>query len=192
VGAKSQPSTEEHARLEIGRIIAIARSAKYPYAFLNITYSNIGNVASIGRLSRASIVPIPRDKSLSDAEVKLYRDKNSHTFTDNDLRLLREDERECPPNDGKIRYFSVPEHQSQVGDVLTREWESVISGTRTIYVFLTMLYRDQNMGDQMFGATETCFYFSDTFDVQHECGNRAMVKTTKELTSADPNDPPYR
>lgn len=183
----------DHARLEIDKVVAVPIAAKKAaYVFLNVTYNNLGKVTSIGFLSRASVVPLPAPRYMSKEEINNYRAKNSSTFVATDLKRILQDDRECYPNDPKIHYFSIPEEKGETADVLTKEFNNVISGTTLLYVFMTLLYRDHNMPTNVYGVTETCVYFVDNFDAVHECGNRSLLMEARDLTKDNPNAWPYR
>ena len=182
----------DNARLEIDKVITVPLSAKKsPYVFLNVTYNNLGKVVAVGFLSRASLVPVPAPHYMTKKEINDYRAKNSSTFTKNDLKYVLQDDKECYPNDPKVHYFSIPEKNGDVADIMTKEFDKVTAGNDVLYVFMTLLYRDHNMSSQVFGVTETCVYFVNNFDTVHECGNRSLLKSAKELTSDDPNGEPY-
>lgn len=182
------PSSEQ-ARMEIAKITPISPTTKH-YASLNIRVNNLGKLTAIGFINRTTVFGAPR--TIAQSEVDAYRDLNTSTFPKENLDILAKDETEYFPNDQKTTFFTVPGEDGDVAKLLTNSFYGFASGSKQlVYMFVSMVYRDRSMADQVYGVTETCVYFYQTFEASHSCGNRAILKHGAELIAHDGNVWPY-
>jgi|SRR5271166_3371517 len=164
-----------HARLEVTDV-AFVNGSSFPS--FNVFYTNRGAIGAKGFIKSYSVLASKADLDLS--ELLERQNKNDNRVPYQLLYDLNFDYREMSPND-KPNFFSVPGHPGEEAKTIADSTAGVLAQTVRLYVFISMIYRDDNLQLGTYGVTQYCFFYWGSLAVRHECGNRYVQKTFQEL-----------
>ncbi|MCL4524682.1 MAG: hypothetical protein M1453_03160 [Acidobacteria bacterium] len=164
----SQPGTkvELHGARVMVDTIVVGRDTRAKGFFLNVFRVNRGTLPAQGTVQYfALLVPeFPLTPKEEDAKMQHAVSKvKSLPFDYNN---------EIQPGDNSS-FFSLPDMPNIQAELMTREYDNIVSGRKRLYVFVAMKYRDSALDTRRVRITEFCAWFSETFDLWHNChGNR--------------------
>jgi hypothetical protein len=145
------------------------KDTKHLGFFLNIFYANKGEIAATAMTHRAIYLPSPR--LLSADELAEYREQASSIAAPD-----QNDGNEIQPGLTPEHLFTVPQEDNDA-EQLKGLADETLTGKSRLYLFVTMKYSDADLPHNEIRVSEFCGWFSGTFDMWHNCGNRIYKQT---------------
>lgn len=172
----SIPSSDQ-ARLEINNIAAIKRTSngQSELAF-NFFYDNYGHLPSLGLVHRVMLLTSEADltkEQLDNAQKQAQEVRATPLFD--------EPVTEFYPGAPPRHYFTAPDNEEGMIRA-AKELEAINNGTKRIYFFVVLKYRDRSMPISTIAVSELCGWFSGTFEAWHNCGSKRIFLTKADLS----------
>jgi hypothetical protein len=167
----------QHARIQIVDVQVTNLPTGEP-AF-NVFYANRGDAPSKGFL-RSYAVRVTKE-DLDPPTLLKIQTWNDRRASAKALRDMVSDYHEMYPNDPP-NFFTVAGHLGEESRLISQNFGDVRTGSQIrIYIFTSIIYRDSLLPPNVYGVTETCFYYWMQQNVRHDCGNRYIEKRLNDL-----------
>ena len=184
-GVKIWPSSGlevsvQQARIDIDKITASEVSDSNAYPHLNVYYRNGGALTakSLGVMNSLIIsgIPIP--------ESQIEQSQDALLGSHNEVVLGRQtwfDNLSSHKNSdlasGNMAWMSISDNGGNNASAIESNIPGAMSRHLPIYVIEIFKYWDDSMPEHVFGVTEHCQYFMDSWDAPHICGrNRTFLE----------------
>ena len=165
----------EQARLQIrNTVVPISRNGS---PALTISFYNAGefpatNVGHYYTLATASRV-------LSQKEVTNIQDRALGFLK------LGQSHEEINPGQPSDPFFTIPENagEQRTSEILSRDLEHVLDGTRLMYLVVDFTYRDRTTPKDTYRISESCVYFTRTLQSGQACGRNGTSLEKMDVSS---------
>ncbi len=102
--------------------------------------------------------------------------------TPDSITAVDQDIREFYPVLGPINPIGIGTPFFDVG-LPSKTVVAMLAGKVYLYVFTQIMYKDRSMPKDVYGITEACSYYFETFDFAHNCLSRSRLATRREIVS---------
>lgn len=131
---------------------------------VNVFLNNVGSAPAFGEVHGASFA-VTKNELPRSALLGYMQNTASFDAT----QALRQNADPIYPNSPE-HFFTVPSNDESMG-ALSGAFEDFMSGSKIIYIFVVIKYRDQETTSKVIGISEMCGWFNkDALDVVHYCG----------------------
>ena len=169
------PSVEQ-ALLEIRN--AVVPTSRNGSPALNISFYNAGkfpatNVGHYYTLATAARI-------LSSKEVTDIQDRALGFLK------LGQSREEIDPGQPSDSSFTIPENagEQRTSDLLSRDLDHVLDGSRLMYLVVDFSYRDRTTPNGAYRISESCVYFTRTFQSGQACGRNSTSLEKMDSSSS--------